>query len=212
MIVFMATITKPEPPPESAPLGSRSPRVARRQRRLRAAVLSAAARQFSARGVATVSVAELIAEADVSRATFYQFFSSKYNLLEDILNPIFDYAVERIGALTTESPRRGLEGIVEVYLALWREHREGLLLIPDIDPPTFRRFEARHRALNDALLRVLSAAEHEGLLRNGSAHFSLKVIARTAIPLLRVYAGHPAGETLFADALRCLLLGSPDKG
>ncbi|HEX5420777.1 MAG TPA: TetR/AcrR family transcriptional regulator [Gammaproteobacteria bacterium] len=173
---------------------------------MREALLSAAAKQFAARGVATVSVAELIAEADVSRATFYQFFSSKYSLLEDILNPVFDYAIEHIGALAAASPRRGLEGIVEVYLALWREHREGLLLIPDVDPATFRRFEARHRALNEALLRVLTAAEHEGLLRNGSAHFSLKVIARTAIPLLRVYSGHPAGETLFTDALRGLLL------
>jgi AcrR family transcriptional regulator len=176
---------------------------------MREALLSAAVKQFAARGVATVSVADLIAEADVSRATFYQFFSNKYSLLEDILNPIFDYAVERVEALAEEGPRRALDGIADVYCALWREHRDGLLLIPDIDPPTFRRFEARHRALNAALLAVLSEAEGEGLLRNGSAHFSLKVIARTAIPLLRVYDGHPAAETLFRDALTALLVATP---
>jgi AcrR family transcriptional regulator len=172
---------------------------------MREALLSAGAKQFAARGVATVSVAALIAEADVSRATFYQFFSNKYNLLEDILNPIFDYAIERIHALASESPQRALEGIADVYCTLWREHRDGLLLIPDVDPMSFRRFESRHRALNAALLVVLSAAEAEGLLRNGSAHFSLKVIARTAIPLLRVYDGHPAAERLFRDALLALL-------
>jgi AcrR family transcriptional regulator len=172
---------------------------------MREALLSAGAKQFAARGVATVSVAALIAEADVSRATFYQFFSNKYNLLEDILNPIFDYAIARIRALETEPAQRALEGIVDVYCALWREHREGLLLIPEVDPASFRPFETRHRALNAALLAVLSEAEAAGLLRNASAHLSLKVIARTAIPLLRVYDGHPAAEHLFRDALLALL-------
>jgi AcrR family transcriptional regulator len=195
--------------PARATAEARSPRIARRRQRMREALLSAAARQFAARGVATVSVAELIAEADVSRATFYQFFSNKYNLLEDILNPIFDYAIARVQALAVEPPQRAIEGIVEVYCTLWREHRDGLRLIPDIDAAVFRRFEDRHRALNAALLAVLSAAEVEGLLRNGSAHFSLKVIARTAIPLLRVYDGHPAAETLFRDALHALLIAAP---
>lgn len=179
---------------------------------MRETLLSVGAKQFAARGVATVSVAELIAEAGVSRATFYQFFSNKYNLLEDILHPIFDYAIARVEALASVPPGRALEGIVDVYWALWREHRDGLLLIPDVDPASFRRFEGRHRALNAALLAVLSAAEAEGLLRNGSAHFSLKVIARTAIPLLRVYDGHPAAEQLFRDALLALLTTAADRG
>jgi AcrR family transcriptional regulator len=202
MLVAMSESSLPEMLPAS-------PRVARRRQRMREALLTAGARQFAARGVATVSVAALIAEADVSRATFYQFFSSKYSLLEDIINPIFDYAIERVKALAAEPAERALEGIVDVYCTLWREHRGGLLLIPDIDPSNFRRFEDRHRALNEALLRVLAAAEARGLLRNGSAHYSLKVIARTAIPLLRVYDGHPAAETLFRDALRTLLVAAP---
>ena len=96
--------------------------------------------------------------------------------------------------------------MVAVYLQLWSSHREGLLLIPVIDQDAFRHFEAQHRALNDAMLDVLTNAERADLLRNGSAQYSLKVIARTAIPLLRVYDGHPGAEGLFRDALRGLLL------
>jgi len=53
---------------------------------------------------------------------------------------------------------------------------------------------------------VLRAAERAEVLRNGSAQYSLKVIARTAIPLLRVYDGHPAGDAMFRDAVRGLLV------
>lgn len=173
---------------------------------MRASLLAAGARQFAARGIGQVSVAELIAEADVSRATFYAFFSSKYSLLESILNPIFEQATEAFRGLREGPPAAAIDGIVAVYLTLWATHREGLLLIPLIDEETFRHFAPRHRELNDALFGLLESAERAELLRNGSAQYSLKVIARTAVPLLRVYDGHAAGAALFRDALRGLLL------
>ncbi len=184
----------------------RSPRIARRRRRVRKALLTAGARQFASKGVARVSVEDLLDEADVSRATVYAIFSSKYNLLENILNPIFDTATAAIGALDNESARAGLTGILDTYLELWRTHREGLLLITAVDAATFRHFEARHRALNDAIFAVLTRAERANLLRNGSAEYSLKVIARTAIPLLKVYDEHSSGDALFADAMKALLM------
>jgi AcrR family transcriptional regulator len=173
---------------------------------MKESLLAAGARQFARRGIGTVSVEELIAEADVSRATFYGLFSNKYSLLEHILNPIFDEATRSIRELAAEPPPRAIEGVIEVYLSLWASHRDGLLLIPSIDPDTFRHFEGRHEALQDAMLEVLSRAERADLLRNGSAQYSLKVIARTAIPLLRVYDGHPAAAALFRDALKGLLM------
>ncbi len=191
---------------EEARAQRRSPRIARRRGRMRKALLTAGTRQFANRGVARVSVEDLLAEADVSRATFYAMFSSKYNLLEGILNPIFDTAIPAIRALGQESARTGLTGIFDVYLQLWRTHRDGLLLITTVDAATFRHFEDRHRELNDAMFTVLTVAERANLLRNGSAEFSLKVIARTAIPLLKVYDEHSSGEALFADAMKALLL------
>ena len=188
-------------------LSSRSsPRVARRRERMKQSLLAAGARQFATRGIGPVSVEELIAEADVSRATFYGLFSSKYSLLEHILNPVFEQATQAVRALGGSPALDAIDGLIDVYLALWREHRDGLLLIPTVDPKTFRHFEAQHRALNDALLEVLRAAERADVLRNGSAQYSLKVIARTAIPLLRVYDGHPAADSMFRDAIRGLLV------
>jgi len=185
-----------------------SPRVARRRERMKQSLLAAGARQFASRGIGTVSVEELIAEADVSRATFYGFFSSKYSLLEHILNPIFEHATAAVRALTSRPALDAIDGLIDVYLELWREHRDGLLLIPAVDPKTFRHFEAQHRALNEALLDVLRGAERAEVLRNGSAQYSLKVIARTAVPLLRVYDGHAAADSMFRDAVRGLLVRS----
>ncbi len=183
-----------------------SPRISRRRQRMRSALLGAGARLFAARGVAAVSVEDLLAEADLSRSTFYEIFSNKYDLLEEILKPVFDDATTSLDRLAACQPAQALHQIIETYLVLWRTHRDGLQLIPVVDAESYRRIETRHRALNEALLGVLSRAEADGLLRNGSAHYSLKVIARTAIPLLRVYDGHPAAEALFRDAMSGLLM------
>ena len=192
--------------PNPSPSARGSERVRRRRERTRAALLAVGARQFAQRGIAPVSVEELIAEADVSRATFYAMFSSKYSLLEGILNPIFDIATRRIRALCSRPAAEAVDGLIEVYWSLWTTHRDGLLLIPLVDHETFKHFERQHRALQDALLDLLLGVERADLLRNGSAQYSLKVIARTAVQLLRVYDGHAAAAALFRDAVRGLLL------
>jgi AcrR family transcriptional regulator len=197
---------KPRPPAAPTPTARPSERVLRRRERTRAVLLAVGARQFASRGIEPVSVEELLAEADVSRATFYGFFSSKYSLLEGILNPIFELATRRIRELSERPATEAIDGVIEVYWSLWTTHRDGLLLIPLVDQTTFAHFEEQHRALQGALFDLLLGVERADLLRNGSAQYSLKVIARTAVQLLRVYDGHPAAAALFRDAVRGLLL------
>jgi AcrR family transcriptional regulator len=198
-------VVKPRPPAPSQSTRA-SPRVQRRRERMRASLLAIGARRFAERGIEPVSVEELIAEADVSRATFYGLFANKYRLLEGILNPIFELATRRIRELAAKPAQEAVDGLVDVYWSLWTTHRDGLLLIPLVDQEAFKHFERQHRALQDALLDLLQAAERADLLRNGSAQYSLRVIARTAVQLLRVYDGHAAAAALFRDALRGLLL------
>jgi hypothetical protein len=52
--------------------------------------------------------------------------------------------------------------------------------------------------------RILDAATG-GYLRSGCADYSFRVRARTAVPLLRVYADHPDGERLYAESLTGLV-------
>ena len=193
-------------PPASSAIVRASERVQRRRARTRAVLLAVGARQFAKRGIAPVSVEDVIAEADVSRATFYGLFSSKYSLLEGILNPLFELATRRIQELAARPAEEAIDGLVDIYWSLWTTHRDGLMLIPLVDHETFVHFEQQHSALQAALLDLLLAVERADLLRNGSAQYSLKVIARTAVQLLRVYDGHAAAAALFRDAVRGLLL------
>lgn len=183
-----------------------SPRIRRRQLRIREALLAAGAKQFSRRGIEAVSVEDLLADADVSRATFYGIFNNKYNLLEVILNPLFDQLIGAIEGFAEAPPDAGLEGLLRLYATLWRRNSESLQLLGSSSPQIRARFAQRYRALHDAQLALLGRAEQAGLLRNGSAPFSLSLLNEVWIPLLRVYDEQPAGHVLFEDAMRRLLL------
>lgn len=191
---------------EESTSGTSGGRVARRRLRMREALLQAGARQFSARGIATVSVEDLLEEADVSRATFYDIFPNKNKLLNDIINPILDKATSSIQELEKLPAEQALNALFKVYLDLWLEHRDGLMLIPLVDASAFEHFQNKHKVLNEALLSILLRAEKNNLLRNDSANYSLRILARTAIPLLKVYDGHPSRDVLFLEGMKALLV------
>lgn len=183
-----------------------SGRVARRRRRMRDALAAAALGAFRQRGVDAVSVEELLAAADVSRATFYQLFPSKYKVLEYILNPVFKDLIRGVEALRARPAEHVVDGLAALWLDAHAAHGDAVLLLGRLETAELGDLEASAAKLREALLDALGRVENADLLRNGSARYSMKLVTETAIPLLRVYAGHPGAEALFRDALGGLLL------
>jgi AcrR family transcriptional regulator len=74
-----------------------------------------------------LSVAQIIEEAGVSRATFYFYFSSKYavivGLLTGIMDEVFEVARPFIERPDEEPPDEALRRGIQAGAQLWRTHR-----------------------------------------------------------------------------------------
>ncbi|MFW2405328.1 MAG: TetR/AcrR family transcriptional regulator [Gammaproteobacteria bacterium] len=197
------TVTEPNSRPPNA---IRRVKAAERDSELREKLLQAGAMLFAERGTDAVSVADLIGAAGVSRATFYGFFANKTELAAAILAPVFDAGIEALSALESRAPRDSANGLVSVYLNLWKQHREALLLSANIDADVFAAIQSRHDAFNAYLLDVLRVIESGGLLRNDSAEETLRVIASTAIPLLRAYSHRDRLASIYRESVLGLIL------
>jgi len=169
-------------------------------------LLEVGAKLFVERGIARVSVAQLVANAGVSRATFYGFFANKNELAAEILLPIFDSGIQALANLDKLPPRKAAEALIGVYLHLWKEHRNALLLTVHFDGAVFPYIRTRHDAFNSELQKVLQVVESGGLLRNDSAVLTLEVLAKTAIPLLRIYKDRAEQEDVFRESMLGLLI------
>jgi len=169
-------------------------------------ILATAGRLMADQGVAAVSVEQILLAGGVSRGTFYSYCRNKSDLVVALVEPVFDEGTPLLTALAEAPPDEVVPGIVALYLDLWRRHRHALLLIPGIDAATFARLRPRHLGFTGALKAAFERGAAGGKLRNGCADYSFRILARTAVPLLRVYADHPDGERLYAESLTSLLV------
>lgn len=152
-----------------------------------------------------VSVEDILAAADISRRTFYSYFGNKYELVAGLINPALAAGADMLEALVEQPAEALLPGVVDCYRRLWALHSDGLTVIAALDPAVMPYIESGHRKFGSALKAVLERAEHAGLLRNNDATCSFRIISRTAVPLLKIYADHPNGSALYRDAMLALL-------
>jgi AcrR family transcriptional regulator len=183
-----------------------SPKVANRRSEVRERLLEKSAELFVDRGIAKVSVEELIEVVGISRATFYGFFANKNELAASILMPVFDDGYALLAELKELPPQQAIEQLIDVYLQLWKEHRHALLLTGQIDPATFAYIREQHNRFSDALLQILNTVRAAGLLRNNSAEITCMVLAKTTVPLLRVYQAHDDFEHIYRESILALLV------
>jgi AcrR family transcriptional regulator len=154
-----------------------------------------------------VSVAQILLRAGgVSRGSFYSYCRSKTDLLVASIAPLFDEGTAALTLLAAPPPADIVPAVITLYLSLWRRHRHALMLTPAIDPATFACLRPRHLAFTGAMKAALERAAAADGLRNGSAEYSFRVIARTAVPLLRGYDDHPDAAVLYRESLAALLL------
>jgi TetR/AcrR family transcriptional regulator, ethionamide resistance regulator len=77
-----------------------------------------------------LSVAQIIDQAEISRATFYAYFSSKFDvvvgLLTNVLDDVYDVARLFIERPDDEPPDQALRRALDATTRVWRTHRFAL--------------------------------------------------------------------------------------
>jgi AcrR family transcriptional regulator len=77
-----------------------------------------------------LSVAQIIGAAEISRATFYFYFSSKYAVVTGLLARVMDEIYEVVQPFVRRqeaiSPEAALRDSLQGAIALWRSHRPAL--------------------------------------------------------------------------------------
>jgi AcrR family transcriptional regulator len=98
-------------------------------------ILAAAERLLDRESLHDLSVADIIEEAGVSRATFYFYFGSKYAVITGLLTQIMDdvYAVARpfLERSDDASPYEALSNGITAAAALWKAHRPAMRAISE---------------------------------------------------------------------------------
>jgi AcrR family transcriptional regulator len=169
-------------------------------------LLTVGARLFAQKGFPQVSVEQLVRSAGVSRATFYGWFENKSELAGAIIAPVFETGLTAFRKLARSSPNAAATRLIDIYLDLWQRYRDALILSINLDRASFSYVKEQHDAFNAELRKVLEHIHSAGLLRAGDVDLALGVIARTAVPLLRVFEDSESADRLYRESMLALLV------
>lgn len=181
-------------------------KVRQRQDQTRARILTVAARQFVSKGYANVSVEDLISAGEIARSSFYRFFANREEVLTSIIRPVFEQGIDKLDAIDTRDVDGVLPGIFTTYLELWHAGPDALRLSTRTGGVHFELFRDIHMDFARKLTSLVETVAPTGRLLNGSADYTARLIARTAVPVMEVYHQNPAFEELFQRSMRGFLL------
>ncbi len=184
------------------------PRVERRRAEARERIVVAAARQFAGAGPGAVRMDQVAEAADVARGTLYSHFPTKDDLLCAIVEPVLELAARRAAGLARFGAREGVEGLLALYLELWRTYPDALRIAYRAHDIPVGNVAALHRRFLKGVMHVLERASQSGLLRANDPALAGHVLRQVAVPLLELYAGQAEWETLFVNSVRGLLTTS----
>ncbi len=135
-----------------------------------ASILRAAEHLFGLHGFQKAGVAEIAAQANVSKPLIYRYFESKKHLFEVVVDCVITEWCEVIaaeGARATPSAAHSLRGIVRASLEFARDHsvvrgllaRESQLMLAGYSDVLERGIATLHRVVSEVLDRGMRTGE-----------------------------------------------------
>ncbi len=112
--------------PTAGPPPRRRPRAHTGDQAIEKAVFAATEKLLATTPLHEISVAQIIAEAELSRASFYHYFSSKHDVVTALMTSVFeDMFASTHGELEAEwtDPAAALRASLRPAMELWFEHR-----------------------------------------------------------------------------------------
>jgi AcrR family transcriptional regulator len=95
----------------------------------RGAVLSAAVAEFSTRGLAGASTANIARRAEIAHSYLFKLFGSKVELFLATTEHVYDRIAERFQAAAQESPDTPLQAMGAAYRGMLSEREDLLVLL-----------------------------------------------------------------------------------
>ena len=169
-------------------------------------VLEVCGQLFVDEGFEHVSVEAILSATGIARSTFYRLFENKEAVLAELTCPAFIEGAEKFSALSALQGKALMRELLDTYVTLWEQYANGMVLAVRLGRQYQYIIREDHDRFAEALKKLMTKLEREGLLRNGDALLSTIIIARTGVPLLQIYQGQKRQRELFISAMEGMLL------
>lgn len=169
-------------------------------------IINTAIDLFAENGIENVSLEEIALKADIARATLYNHFLNKDDLIHTILKPVFSEGTIRINGILSEPDGITIEKILGMCLDMWKNNRNSLRLSYKLKREQMGELAPVFSDFLSGFIRLFEKSKESGRFRFISPQLTAYVMYRTFVPLLESIEFLPGYENLFIESFRGFLL------
>lgn len=185
-------------------------RFEKRKGETRVRILDTARRLIAERGGRDLSMEEVCARADVSRATLYNHFEGRESLLDSVLDLMYEECAAEIGRLSGDPGGVTITGVSSLCVRLWEEHRELFgLFETDSRLAGTGRVGDKHDLLMESFMGLFARLPRQERLRLKDPRETGKLVYRIFTPLLDALEGREAYRDLFGEIMDSIVYADP---
>lgn len=157
-----------------------------KQEKAKQKILDYAAKKIWTEGYSNVSIADFASELKMSKSTFYKYFSSKEDLLNEVIESFFGGIVREIDGITSD-PALDLTGQIKklLFVISGRISRIEVAALHDMKravPDAYARFEAqRKHVILNKLIPLFEEGVKQGIFRDDLDQTLVVTIVMNAI-------------------------------
>ncbi len=192
--------------PETQTEAPKKGKVARRRSRTRAELLTVAADKFLEFGVENVSVDDLIDAVGISRGTFYSLFDSRDDVIHQLIQPVLTKGIDALKGIQNVDARARLRGVLSVYVDMWTENAQALILAFKLNKRFMQMFEPEHMMFSNLTEKHLKTVAEGGILKFDDDLIARRLIGRCAIDVLTVLQDEEDFENTFLSVMEDMLV------
>lgn len=146
-------------------------------------------------------------KADVSRATLFNHFHSKEELIREAVMPLFNQSMGRLESLIADERHPDIDDVASLCHELWKEHRERIGFAGDMtelgDYPSLSTLRDEFKA---GFIRLMSRVGESVRLRHGDPVLCAELVLGCFVPILTAVREKPGEHKIFSKCLAGLVL------
>jgi AcrR family transcriptional regulator len=152
-------------------------------------IIDTAKELIAVKDIERISLDEIAQSAEVTRATLYNHFSSKEELLKEMLLPALDFVTEDLKTKNAQSVN-DFSDITTCLFNLYKKHKQTIELVSCHTLYNNEEVSAAHRKFMDQFQKLMNSARPEGYPLG--LDLTMRLISRIYLPVLREL--HSAGQ------------------
>lgn len=155
-----------------------------------------------------MTVDQLAAKADLSRATVYNHFHGLEGVVAELVLPALDNSIAAFKILKNRPGFIAFDDILSVLIDLWKDNRESFLAACMNVLPLEGEVKKRHDEFIYLFESVLGSVRESAVFRIPDVSKTASLIFRTFPEVFRITGGMDDSDQIFRSCMRALVLNS----